>query len=163
MIGLTGPQTRRIRITADDIIAHPECGALHLESIERIQEAMTARCATADALVRWALAGEMVSTKMVAALADLCTAAKVYRPALVLTVMAEGQAASRKKVNALFDSAGVKSPLLVDSMEMTGTDDLVVGEVFTVIDVTGISETFRVIAEEQDDWGRFLKIEKVTA
>jgi hypothetical protein len=70
---------------------------------------------------------------------------------------------NHKKVIALFDSAEVNAPILVDSMEMTGTDGLVVGEVFTVIDVRGTSETYQVLAEERDDWGRFLKIEKVTA
>lgn len=161
MVGLTGPQARRVRITADDIIADPRSGAMHDDSVERIERAMNRKCATADALVRWALAGEVVNTKLIAALADLCVAAKCRRAALVLTVKAQGQAASRKKVTALFDSAEVKAPVLVDSMEMTGTDGLVVGEVFTVIDVTGISETYQVLAEERDDWGRFLKIEKV--
>lgn len=96
-IGLTGPQARRVRKTADDSIAGPRSGAMHLESIERIQEAMTDHCATADALVRWALAGEMVSTKMIAALADLCVVTEVFRAAEALTIIAAGQAASRRQ------------------------------------------------------------------
>ena len=97
MIGLTGPQTRRIRKTADDIIAHPEWGAMHPESIERIKRAMNQRCATADALARWALEGKVTVTPLVAALADLCTAAKVFRAADALNVIAAGQAASRRR------------------------------------------------------------------
>lgn len=100
MIGLTGPQARRVRITADDIIAHPEWGAMHPESIERIRAAMNQRCATADALVRWALEGKVTVTPLVAALADLCVAARCRRAAEALNVIAAGQAASRRGVTA---------------------------------------------------------------
>ena len=100
MIGLTGPQTRRVRITADNIIAGPRSGAMHPESIERIEQEMNARCATGDALVRWALEGKVTVTPLVAALADLCVAARVPRAADALVDIAAGQAASRQGVTA---------------------------------------------------------------
>ena len=100
MIGLTGPQARRIRKTADDIIAHPEWGAMHPGSVARIQRAMNQRCATGDALVRWALEGKVTVTPLVAALADLCVAAKCRRAAEALNVIAVGQAASHRGVTA---------------------------------------------------------------
>ena len=100
MIGLTGPQARRVRATADDIVKGPRSGAMHDESVARIREAMNARCATGDALVRWALEGKVTVTPLVAALADLCTAAKVFRAADALGDIAAGQAASRQGVTA---------------------------------------------------------------
>jgi hypothetical protein len=91
-IGLTGPQRRKVRATADDIIADPRSGAMAPDSVTRIREAMTDRCATADALVRWALAGETEDIKLVAALADLCVAAECWRAADALVGIAAGQA-----------------------------------------------------------------------
>lgn len=96
-IDLTGPQRRRVRATADDITKGPRSGAMHDDCVERIKRAMNQRCATGDALVRWALAGETEDITLVAALADLCVAARCWRAADALNVIAAGQAASRRQ------------------------------------------------------------------